>query len=120
MTTLTEQGHAGGFILSIANGNRSFANITVASGENLKAGAVYALVGGKAVALDPTDISYGADAPAGILFDATDATLAEKAAAAVVRDAEVNSNELVWPTGISANDKATAVTALAALGILVR
>jgi hypothetical protein len=120
MTIQTEQGHAGGFILSVANGKRSFTNITVASGENLQAGAVYALVGGEAVALDTGDISYGADAPAGILFAAIDATLAATPGVGVTRDAEVNTNELVWPTGISANDKATAVTALAALGIIVR
>lgn len=120
MTTLTETGHPGGFILSVANGHRSFANITVATGQNLKAGAVIATVAGKAVELDPTDVSYGGDTPTGILFAITDATSADVAAAAVVRDAEVNGNELVWPAGISANDKATAITALAALGILVR
>lgn len=119
MTTKTETGHAGGFILSVANGHRSFANITVASGENLKAGAVYGLVGGEAVEFDPDDVSYGAGTVIGIIFADTDATLAAAAAAAVVRDAEVNANELVWKTGISANAKATAVTALAALGIIV-
>lgn len=120
MSTKTETGHAGGFILSVANGHRSFANITVASGENLQAGAVYGLVGGKAVEFDPDDVSYGAGTVKGILFDATDASSADTAAAGVVRDAEVNGLELVWKTGISANDKATAITALAALGIIVR
>jgi len=120
MTTQTEQGHAGGFILSVANGKRSFKNVTVASGENMQAGEVYAEVGGYAVPFDTADSSGGADTVAGILFDAVDATAAAVAGVGVVRDAEVNTNELVWPTGISANDKATAVTALGALGIIVR
>jgi hypothetical protein len=120
MSTLTETGHAGGFILSVANGNRSFANITVASGENMQAGEVYGLVAGDAVPFDPDDVSYGAGTVAGILFADTDASSADTAAAGVVRDAEVNGNELVWKTGISGGDKATAITALAALGIIVR
>lgn len=120
MTTQTEQGHAGGFILSVANGKRSFKNITVASGEDLVAGQVYASVGGYAVAFDEDDSSGGADTVAGIMFDAVDATDAAVDGVGVVRDAEVNTNELVWPTGISAPDKATAVAALAVLGIIVR
>jgi len=120
MSTLTEQGHAGGFILSVANGHRSFANETVASGENMQAGEVYAKVAGKVVPLDPSDASYGGDTVAGILFAATDASTADQAAAGVVRDAEVNGNELVWPDGITANQKTTAIAALAALGIVVR
>lgn len=40
--------------------------------------------------------------------------------AAIVRGAEVNGNCIAWPTGISAADKANAVQALAALGIIVR
>lgn len=120
MTTLTETGHAGGFILSVANGHRSFENIVVASGENMKAGEVYGEVADKKVPFDPDDVSYGAGTVKGILFADTDATDADTAAAGVVRAAEVNGNELVWPTGISANAKATAITALAALGIIVR
>jgi len=120
MTTQTEQGHAGGFILSKANGRRSLKNITVASGENMKAGEVYASVGGYAVPLDPTDSSGGADTVAGILFGPVDASSAATAGAGVVRDAEVNANELVWPSGITSGQKTTAIAALAALGIIVR
>jgi hypothetical protein len=40
MTTLTEDLHASGFIASEANGHRSREEITVLSGQNLKAGAV--------------------------------------------------------------------------------
>lgn len=120
MSTKTEQGHAGGFIISKATGNRSLENIIVASGETMQAGEVYASVGGFAVPFDASDSSGGADTVAGILYAPTDASSAALAAAGVERDAEVNTNELVWPTGISVNDKATAVTALAALGIIVR
>lgn len=120
MSTLTEKGHAGGFILSVANGNRSFKTVTVASGESLAAGQVFALVGGFAVAFDESDSTGGADTVAGVLFDAADATDAAVDANAVVRDAEVNGNELVWPTAIIAGDKTDAIDALAVLGIIVR
>lgn len=40
MTTKTETNHAGGFLVSEANGSRSREAITVLSGENLKAGHV--------------------------------------------------------------------------------
>lgn len=118
--TLTETTHAGGFILSLANGKRSFQNIVVAEGENLTAGTVLALAGDKYVQLDPADASGGTDAPAAILFAATDASDDDQPAAAVVRDAEVIGAELVWPTGISEQDRDDAVAALAALGVIVR
>lgn len=44
MTTKTELLHAGGFIISEANGNRSRDNATLLSGQNLKAGAVVGLI----------------------------------------------------------------------------
>lgn len=120
MTTQTETGHAGGFILSIANRTRSIDNISVASGESMASGEVYALVGSYAVPFDPADSSGGADQVGGILYDAVDASAAATPGAGVARDAEVNANELVWPTGISTGDKSDAVAALAGLGIIVR
>lgn len=117
MSTKTETGHAGGFILSVASGHRSFGNVTVADAEVLVAGQPFALIGGEAVAYDQDDASGGADQPAGILFD--DAT-GEVVANAVLRDAEVNGNELVWPSDITDEEKADAIEVLAGLGIIVR
>ena len=56
----------------------------------------------------------------GILLSDIDASAADKAAAAITRDAEVKSGELIWKTGISAADKELGIAALAEAGILVR
>lgn len=75
----------------------------------------------KYVQLDPTATSTLAKIPAGILVD--DVTAADGTDAkgvAVVRHALVAANKIVWPAGISATAKATAIAQLAEKGILVR
>jgi hypothetical protein len=62
----------------------------------------------------------GSQTAAGILLAPVDATSADQACAVVARVAEVNSNELTWPGGISAGDKAAAIAKLAAADVLVR
>jgi hypothetical protein len=211
MTTLTENPHAGGFLLSEANGNRSRDNGTLNSPMDLQAGTVlgakmaagaavagtntgngsvtvgalgedaqlgtYTLkcvaaaanagtfqliapnglevreitVGGGAAANDHVTITVadgatdfvagdsftvavtldsweqlntsatnGTQTAAGILYAAVDATAADKPCVVIARAAEVNGNELIWPASISAGNKANAIAALKALGILVR
>lgn len=121
MATLTETTHAGGFILSEANGNRSREKGVLAEGNKLDAGTVVGkvTVGGAYTILAPA-AEDGSEAAAGILYGAVDATSADAACAVVVRDAEVNANELVWPAGINEVQKAAAIAELAALGIIVR
>lgn len=115
---LTEQGHAGGFIISKANGNRSFDNAVVASGAGmLQAGTVVTLDGTKYVPWDEDD---SAAPPEGVLLSGVNATSADQAVAVLRRDAEVNRHELIWPTGITDNAKAAGIVELAALGIIVR
>lgn len=124
MTTLTETGHAAGFLLSEANGNRSRDTITVASGQNLKAGAVL----GKITSGSPTGeykyydngASDGSQAAAAILLDDVDASAGDVKAAAILRDAEVNGDELVYDSGQNDAAKIAALADLLALGILVR
>ena len=118
---LTENPTAGGFIISLANANRSMDNVTIQSGQDLKAGTV---LGKEAnsddyVQLDPS-ATDGTDVARGVLFAPTDTTDGEVVAAVVLRDAEVNAGELIWPTGISDNDKATAIGELKTIGIIVR
>jgi len=115
---LTEGRHTGEFILSIGNGNISFDNATLSSGENLAAGSVLALVAEEYVQIVPGSSSSEQDA-AGILLAAVDASSAAKACVVVVRQAEVNGAALVWPT-ITAPQKAAAIVQLAALGVIVR
>lgn len=72
------------------------------------------------VAWDPTGVD-GREDPYGILFDAVDASAAAVAGVAVVRDAEVNADELQWATTVTAAQKAVANGKLADnRGVIVR
>lgn len=119
MATLTEGRHAGEFILSIGNGNISVDNGTLAAGENLAAGTVVGLVAGEYMQIIPGSSSSEQDA-AGILLNPVDATAAAQPCAVVVRAAEVISDALVWPAGISDQQKTDALAQLKALGVVAR
>lgn len=56
----------------------------------------------------------------GVLFAPTDATSADKACVVFDADGELNSNEIVWPSGISDANKAIATAELLAAGIKLR
>lgn len=62
----------------------------------------------------------GANIAAGILCSAVDATSADALCAVIVRNAEVSTNFLTWPSGISVANKAIATAQLAARGIVIR
>ena len=62
----------------------------------------------------------GSDQADGILYADIDASLADVEGVAVVRDAEVKSSMLTWPSGISADNKDLATQQLAARGIIIR
>ena len=102
MPELQEGRYAGEFVVSEGNGKISRETITVLSGQNLEAGAVLGKVtaSGKYKALDPAAVD-GSEAAAGILYDAVDASAADAEGVAIVRLAEVNAAELVWPAGIT-------------------
>jgi hypothetical protein len=121
MTTLNETRHAGGFILSEANGTRSREVITVVSGQNLRAGAVLGRItaSGKFKAYDNA-ASDGSQAAAAILFDDVNASAADAAGLAILRDAEVSGKELIFAVGQAAPDQAAAIVDLTALGVIVR
>jgi len=114
MSVLTEATHAGEFLLSEGNGRISRESVTVASGQNLVAGTVIGTItaSGKVAAYDNTAVDGTATAT-GILWDAVNATAADRPGAAIVRLAEVNGALL---TG---ND-AAGTADLAALNIIVR
>lgn len=121
MATLTEGQHAGEFLVSEANGTRSRETVTILSGENLEASAVLGKVtaSSKYKEYDPAAVD-GSETAVAVLFDAVDASAADKAGVAIVRDAEVNAGELVWFAGATANQKATGEADLAAVGIVAR
>lgn len=77
------------------------------------------VVSGSFVPLNPT-ATDGTQIAAGISFGTYDATSADVPGLAVVRDAEVNGGELIWPTGITVAQIATAQGQLASHGVITR
>lgn len=121
MTTFTEGVHSGEFIVSEANGMRSRKAITVASGNNLVAGAVLGMItaSGLYVELDPS-ASDGSEAAAGLLFAAVDASAANAPGVALVRDAEYSSALASFADTVSAPEQTAAIAELEALGLIGR
>jgi hypothetical protein len=109
------------FVVSEGNGRISRETITVLSGQNLQAATVLGKVtaSGKYKALDLA-ASDGSQAAAGILYDAVDASGGDTEGVAIVRLAEVNAAELVWPAGITAGQKTTALGQLTSQNIIAR
>ncbi|MBF0263013.1 MAG: head decoration protein [Magnetococcales bacterium] len=95
--------------------------LTVANGQNLALGAVVGLKtsDGKARVLAPA-ANDGTEIAAGVLLMAAQPSGADAQALAVVRHAIVAETTLVWPAGITANQKTAALGQLKAIGILVR
>lgn len=109
------------------NGTRSI-NITVADGANdwlvgdIIPVTVAYLDGESVLKYEALDLAGtdGSQIAAGILYAEKVGTAGGVDAVAVVRDAEVNGDLLVWPSGITADQKATAITQLEAANIHVR
>ena len=66
------------------------------------------------------DSTDGSEDAAAVLVAACDASTADQTAVAIVRLAEVNGAELVWPADIEAGEKTAAIAQLAANTIFVR
>ena len=123
MTVLLETRHPGEFLLSEANGQRSRETITLASGAGiLAAGTVLGKVtaSGKYVA-SAVGASDGSQVPAAVNLYGADASFADVAVAAIVRDAELNGKCLTYHADRDQPaEKAAANAALSGLGIIVR
>jgi hypothetical protein len=123
MTVMTEGVAAGHFLVSEGNKTRSRDVVTIKEGEVLVAGQVIQKEEstGKYIAYDATntDIAEG-DGSIGVLWDKTDATDNDVEATAVLRDAEVNGNELAFADDQDTGDREAAEAALRAVGILCR
>lgn len=103
---------AGGLSFTITAGGTAFVpsdsfTITVAAGSS------------KYKPFDPANVD-GSQIPSAILFASKDVTNMDKPCAVVVRLAEVNASELVWPTGMGAAAIAAALAQLKALTIIPR
>jgi hypothetical protein len=101
--------------------NYSRNNETIAAAQNLGLGAVVGrkTADGKIYALAPA-ATDGTQIVAGVLIEPVDATLTDKAGLIVARHAVVADKAVVWPAGITAPQKATAIAQLESIGILVR
>jgi hypothetical protein len=120
MPSVNETPHAGGYIISEANGNRSRDNGTLILGQNLAAGTVLGRItaSGKLTALAP-GAANGSQTAVGVLYEAVNATAADAPCVLSARDCEVNGKELGWGAATAAQI-ATATGQLAAAGIVIR
>lgn len=116
---LTEKNHAGEFLLSEANGDRSREVIEVASGNTLEAGTILGEITATPGVYGPYDdgAADGRETAKVVLWDKIDTsatgTNADTKALVIARDATVSLNKLY---GHDANGEAD----LAAAGIIVR
>lgn len=119
MTVLNETTHAGEFLAGELPDMLSRKSAVLASGAALLAGTVLATVGGKYVPLDPS-AATGAENATGILFVPVGAAADDRRGVVVYKDAAIIESSLVWPAGTTALEKAEALAALDALGIVNR
>lgn len=110
------------FLLTEARGQRSRGNRTIPSGSGvIVSGQVCSTLtsSGAAKPLAPAaaDGTQNADSISMYRYDSTGAAVM---GAFIERDAEVKEEELVWPAGITAPQKAAAIAALKAVGIIIR
>ena len=119
MSIITEKRQSGAFLASEANGNRSREAGTLAAG-TLYAGAVLALNGsGNYVQVAPA-ATDGTETAVGVLLAEADASAAPADCVVVVRDAEVNQAELIWPDAATGGQITTGLSQLRAAGIIPR
>jgi Bacteriophage lambda head decoration protein D len=95
--------------------------IVLITGQNLLLGTVLGLItaSGKLTQLN-TAGADGSQLAVGVLIEDVNATAADVATTMVARFAIVSDNGVIWPVGITAPNKTTAIGQLKALGILVR
>ena len=121
MATLMESVHTGEFLVSEGNNSISREQVELAPDLNVLSGTVL----GKNTATNiysPVDPAAddGSQMAAGILYSnvTTDTTGGE--AVVVYRLAEVDQGLLIWPDAITDEQKATAITELGTLDIILR
>ena len=121
MATLTESVHTGEFLVSEANNTLSREQVELAPDLMLYAGTVL----GKNTATDvysplAPDADDGRQMAAGALYNNTQTGATGGEAVLIARSAEVDGSLLIWPDSITDEQKATAITELAALDIVLR
>ena len=99
-------------------------NLTVADGAtDFAVGDTFAIEvsgDGKAVGLDPTAVDGTAEAIGIVAYDVTAPDGADTEVTAILREAVLADRPIVWPAGITEEQKKAAIADLEARGILVR
>lgn len=122
MSVITQPNDLADLLRFEAESRYSRERVTLAAGHNLSLGTVIATdtATGKISSLDPSDTG-SLNQASGVLLNDCDATTDDNPdALVVVRHAIVLRDALIWPAAITAEQKATAIAQLHALGILVR
>lgn len=120
MTEFTEGRHAAEFLVSEANGHRSRETVTIADGEDLKAGHVLGKDSDDKYKEYNPDNSDGSETAVAVLYDAVDATDGEEEGVIIARDAEVARDALAWFEDADEDQRDTGVSELADEGIIAR
>ncbi len=122
MTAITEGLNLGDLLKYEAPNLYSRDQVTVASGQTLRLGAVVGVVTatGKVKQIDPS-ATDGSQYAAGVLMQPCDAALIDREDALMVaRHAIVADHALAWPVAITLAEKQSVVLQLKSLGVLVR
>lgn len=121
MPVITEGNNLGDLLKFEESHHYSRDVVTVADGQTLELGEVFGInsTDSKVYAIDPV-AADGTEIAAGIMIKASAPSGSDEESLAIVRHATVSDNALVWPSGITVNQKATATEQLKALGILIR
>jgi hypothetical protein len=121
MPTLTEALYPCAPIVSEAHGFRSRSTATIPAATEIRVGMVLGkITAGGHVPLAPAATDGSQKAAAVALYPLAATASGPRQIAVFDMDGELRASDLEWPAGISANDKATAVTQLLALGIKLR
>ena len=122
MPAITEGLNLGDLLKYEAPNLYSRDQVTVAAGQNLVLGTVVGIdtATDKIKALDPA-ATDGTEVAAGVLAISIDATLIDRPDGILIaRHAMLADHALTWPVGITAPQKAAALSKLKSLGIIVR
>jgi hypothetical protein len=97
--------------------------VTVASGQNLKLGAIVGIVtatgAAKIVSVDPEE-EDGSDVAVGVILENVDATSGAKKVVIVARVATVLADGIVFPAGVTDAQKKKITKDLDARGVVIR
>ncbi|WP_264707725.1 head decoration protein [Wolbachia endosymbiont (group B) of Agriphila straminella] len=121
MTCITEQNNLGDLLKYEASSLYSRDQITVAKGQNLKLGAVVAKKtdDGFIKALNPT-ATDGTQTAVGVITTDIHSKNSDIKGVIITRSAMLADHAIVWPTGITEEQKAAAIKQLEGRGIIVR